>query len=70
MPQPDLVIAMSGGVDSSVAALLAAREGRALAAFTLRLSGGRGRVRCRATVEDRVVSECRLNFALTEPPSA
>jgi tRNA-specific 2-thiouridylase len=38
MSQPDLVIAMSGGVDSSVAALLAAREGRALAAFTLRLS--------------------------------
>lgn len=38
MNTPDLVIAMSGGVDSSVAALLAAREGRALAAFTLRLS--------------------------------
>lgn len=41
-----------------------------LEAFTLRLSGGRGRVRCRATVEGAVVSECRLNFALTEPPSA
>ena len=38
VPKPDLAIAMSGGVDSSVAALLAAREGRALAAFTLRLS--------------------------------
>lgn len=41
-----------------------------LEAFTLRLSGGRGRVRCRATVDGQVVSECRLNFALTEPPSA
>jgi tRNA-specific 2-thiouridylase len=34
----DLVVAMSGGVDSSVAALLCAREGRGLAAFTLRLA--------------------------------
>lgn len=33
-----VVVAMSGGVDSSVAALLAAREGRARAAFTMRLS--------------------------------
>lgn len=40
-----------------------------LEAFTLRLSGGRGRVRCRATVDDQLVSEARLNFALTEPPS-
>lgn len=41
-----------------------------LEAFTLRLSGGRGRVRCRASVDGQLVSECRLNFALTEPPSA
>ena len=38
-------------------------------AFTLRLSGGRGRVRCRSTVDGQLVSEARLNFALTEPPS-
>ena len=40
-----------------------------LEAFTLRLSGGRGRVRCRSTVDGQLVSEARLNFALTEPPS-
>jgi UDP-3-O-[3-hydroxymyristoyl] N-acetylglucosamine deacetylase/3-hydroxyacyl-[acyl-carrier-protein] dehydratase len=38
-------------------------------AFTLRLSGGRGRVRCRATVDGQLVSEARLNFALTEVPA-
>jgi UDP-3-O-[3-hydroxymyristoyl] N-acetylglucosamine deacetylase/3-hydroxyacyl-[acyl-carrier-protein] dehydratase len=37
-----------------------------LEAETLRLSGGRGRVQCRARVEDRLVAESRLNFALTE----
>ncbi len=37
-----------------------------LEAETLRLSGGRGRVRCRATVEAALVAEARLNFALTE----
>lgn len=35
-------------------------------AFTLRLSSGRGRVRARATVDGDLVSEARLNFALTE----
>jgi len=39
-------------------------------AFTLRVSSGRGRVRCRSTVDGRLVSEARLNFALAEPPSA
>ncbi|MDJ0974161.1 MAG: UDP-3-O-acyl-N-acetylglucosamine deacetylase [Planctomycetota bacterium] len=39
-------------------------------ATTIRLSSGRGRVRCRSTVEGALVSEARLNFALTEPPSA
>ncbi|MDJ0523228.1 MAG: UDP-3-O-acyl-N-acetylglucosamine deacetylase [Planctomycetota bacterium] len=38
-------------------------------AFTLRLSAGRGRVRCRSTVDGQLVSEARLNFAMTEPPS-
>lgn len=37
-----------------------------LEAETVRLSGGRGRVRCRATVEGALVAEARLNFALTE----
>jgi UDP-3-O-[3-hydroxymyristoyl] N-acetylglucosamine deacetylase / 3-hydroxyacyl-[acyl-carrier-protein] dehydratase len=37
-----------------------------LEAETLRLSGGRGRVRCRASVEGVLVAEARLNFALTE----
>jgi len=37
-----------------------------LEAETLRLSGGRGRVRCRASVEGALVAEARLNFALTE----
>jgi 3-hydroxymyristoyl/3-hydroxydecanoyl-(acyl carrier protein) dehydratase len=37
-----------------------------LEAETLRLSGGRGRVRCRASVEGLLVAEARLNFALTE----
>ncbi len=40
-----------------------------LEAFTLRLSGGRGRVRCRSTVDGKLVSEARLNFALTQAPS-
>jgi UDP-3-O-[3-hydroxymyristoyl] N-acetylglucosamine deacetylase/3-hydroxyacyl-[acyl-carrier-protein] dehydratase len=40
-----------------------------LEAFTLRIASGRGRVRCRSTVEGRLVSEARLNFALTEPPT-
>ena len=31
---------------------------------TLRLSGSRGRVQCRALVADALVAECRLNFAL------
>jgi beta-hydroxyacyl-ACP dehydratase FabZ len=39
-------------------------------ALTIRLSQGRGRVRCRSTVEGALVSEARLNFALTEPPTA
>jgi UDP-3-O-[3-hydroxymyristoyl] N-acetylglucosamine deacetylase / 3-hydroxyacyl-[acyl-carrier-protein] dehydratase len=37
-----------------------------LEAETLRLSGGRGRVRCRASVDGHLVAEARLNFALTE----
>ncbi|MDA1195073.1 MAG: UDP-3-O-acyl-N-acetylglucosamine deacetylase [Planctomycetota bacterium] len=41
-----------------------------LEAITQRLSGGRGRVRCRSTVDGQLVAEARLNFALTEPPSA
>ncbi len=41
-----------------------------LEAFTLRVSSGRGRVRCRSTVDGQLVSEARLNFALTEAPSA
>lgn len=36
-----------------------------LEAETIRLSGGRGRVQCRALVLDRLVAEARLNFALT-----
>ena len=40
-----------------------------LEAFTLRLSGGRGRVRCRSTVDGKLVSEARLNFALTQAPA-
>lgn len=40
-----------------------------LEAFTVRLSGGRGRVRCRSTVDGQLVSEARLNFAMTEPPN-
>lgn len=39
-------------------------------AHTIRLSSGRGRVRCRSTVEGALVSEARLNFALTEATSA
>jgi UDP-3-O-[3-hydroxymyristoyl] N-acetylglucosamine deacetylase/3-hydroxyacyl-[acyl-carrier-protein] dehydratase len=35
-----------------------------LEAETLRLSGGRGRVQCRSTVDGVLVAECRLNFAL------
>ena len=31
---------------------------------TLRLSGSRGRVQCRALVAGKLVAECRLNFAL------
>lgn len=37
-------------------------------AFTLRLSAGRGRIRARSTVDGELVSEARLNFALTEAP--
>jgi UDP-3-O-[3-hydroxymyristoyl] N-acetylglucosamine deacetylase/3-hydroxyacyl-[acyl-carrier-protein] dehydratase len=37
-----------------------------LEAETLRISGGRGRVRCLATVDGQLVAEARLNFALTE----
>jgi beta-hydroxyacyl-ACP dehydratase FabZ len=37
-----------------------------LEAETLRLSGGRGRVRCLASVEGVLAAEARLNFALTE----
>lgn len=39
-------------------------------ANTIRLSSGRGRVRCRSTVDGALVSEARLNFALTEASSA
>ncbi len=39
-------------------------------AITIRLSSGRGRVRCRSTVDGALVSEARLNFALTEATSA
>ncbi len=41
-----------------------------LEAQTLRVSSGRGRVKCRSTVDGRLVSEARLNFAMAEPPSA
>lgn len=41
-----------------------------LEAETLRLSGGRGRVRCRATVAGALVAEARLNFAMTEASPA
>lgn len=41
-----------------------------LEATTVRLTGGRGRVQARTTVEGNLVSEARLNFALVEPPSA
>ena len=37
-----------------------------LEAQTIRLSGSRGRVRCRSTVAGQLVAESRLNFALTE----
>ncbi|MHC5012526.1 MAG: UDP-3-O-acyl-N-acetylglucosamine deacetylase [Planctomycetota bacterium] len=37
-----------------------------LEAETLRLSGSRGRVRCRSLVKGDLVAESRLNFALTE----
>jgi beta-hydroxyacyl-ACP dehydratase FabZ len=39
-----------------------------LEAETIRLSGGRGRVQCRATVQGALVAEARLNFALTDEP--
>ena len=39
-------------------------------AFTLRISSGRGRVRVRSSVDGKLVSEARLNFALAEPPDA
>lgn len=41
-----------------------------LEAETIRLSGSRGRVQCRSTVAGQLVTECRLNFALTEAGSA
>ena len=41
-----------------------------LEAETLRLSGGRGRVRCLASVEGALAAEARLNFALTEATPA
>ena len=41
-----------------------------LEAETLRLAGSRGRVQCRASVGGRLAAECRLNFALTESPTA
>ena len=37
-----------------------------LEAETVRLSSGRGRIQCRATVQGHRVAEARLNFALTE----
>jgi UDP-3-O-[3-hydroxymyristoyl] N-acetylglucosamine deacetylase/3-hydroxyacyl-[acyl-carrier-protein] dehydratase len=37
-----------------------------LEAATIRLSGGRGRVQCRSSVEGRLVAEARLNFAVAE----
>jgi 3-hydroxymyristoyl/3-hydroxydecanoyl-(acyl carrier protein) dehydratase len=40
-----------------------------LEATTLRLSGGRGRVQCRATVAGALAAESRLNFAVTESSS-
>ncbi len=41
-----------------------------LEAQTLRLSNGRGRVKCRSTVDGRLVADARLDFALAQPPSA
>ena len=41
-----------------------------LEATTIRLSGGRGRVQCRATVGSALAAEARLNFAVTEPTPA
>lgn len=41
-----------------------------LEAETLRLSGSRGRVRCRSHVAGKLVAESRLNFALTEASTA
>lgn len=37
-----------------------------LEAETIRLSSGRGRVRCRSSVDGQLVAESRLNFALTD----
>ena len=41
-----------------------------LEAETIRLSGSRGRVRCRSLVDGELVAESRLNFALTEATQA
>lgn len=41
-----------------------------LEAETIRLSGSRGRVRCRSSVAGQLVAESRLNFALTEVSAA
>ena len=37
-----------------------------LEAETIRLSSGRGRVRCRSSVDGQLVAESRLTFALTD----
>src|SRR5687767_8350251 len=51
-----LAVAMSGGVDSAVAAILLARGGRARVAFTMRLSdapgGGAGRCCAARDIKD------------------
>jgi len=56
MSSSDVIVAMSGGVDSSVAALLSARQGSARAALTMRLGDDPERAalgRCCAPVDVR-----------------
>ena len=71
MSAPPVMVAMSGGVDSSVAAALLLGEGREVVGVTLRLWGGESDSGCCAVSSAMTLQRCMpMAFAFASSVSA